>query len=107
MLTTNTTRKVCTGVVVNLTCTAEANPPAHTYLLYENDVLIDITGILGTWTKTMENGGEFTFRCEANNSIQGIGKSGNTTLTIVGEFEVIFNLKFSCIFIAKQYLKCS
>ena len=50
----------------------------------------------------MENGGEFTFRCEANNSIQGIGKSGDATLTIVGEFEVIFNLKFRRIFIAKQ-----
>ena len=40
----------------------------------------------------MENAGQFVFRCEANNSIpiQGIGKSGNTTLTVDGKFEVIF-----------------
>ncbi|XP_020600916.1 roundabout homolog 3-like [Orbicella faveolata] len=38
-------------------------------------------GISGAWMKTMETAGEFVFRCEANNSIQGIGKSGNTTFT--------------------------
>ena len=80
---------MCTGVVIHLTCTAEANPPVHTYLLYENDVLIN-TGMLGTWTKTMENAGRFVFRCEASNSIQGTGKSGNTTLTVDGEFEAVF-----------------
>ena len=39
--------------------------------------------------KTMQNAGQFVFRCEANNSIQGIGKSDNTILTVDGEFEVI------------------
>ena len=87
MLTTNTTSKVCTGVVINFTCTAEANPPVHTYLLYENDTTIKNMGISGTWIKTMENVGHFVFRCKANNSIQGIGKSGNTTLTVDGKFE--------------------
>ena len=47
-------------------------------------------GISGTWIKTMDNAGKFVFRCEANNSIEMIGKSGNTTLTVDGEFEVIF-----------------
>jgi len=71
-------------------CTAEANPPVHTYLLYENDVLINM-GISGTWTKTMKNSGQFMFRCEADNSIQTIGKSGNTSLTVDGgEFEAMF-----------------
>jgi len=46
--------------------------------------------MLGTWTKTMENAGRFVFRCEASNSIQGTGKSGNTTLTVDGEFEAVF-----------------
>ena len=87
MLTTNTTSKVCTGVVINCTCTAEANPPVHTYLLYEDDTAIKNMGISGTWIKTMENAGHFVFRCKANNSIQGIGKSGNTTLTVDGKFE--------------------
>lgn len=39
-LTTNTTSKVCTGVVINFICIAEANPAVHTYLLYENDTMV-------------------------------------------------------------------
>ena len=87
-LTTNTTSKVCTGVVINLTCTAEANPAVHTYILYENDTVITM-GISGTWIRTMKNAGQFVFRCETNNSVQGIGKSGDTILTVNGEFESI------------------
>ena len=89
-LITNTTSKVCTGDVINFTCTAEPNPPVYTYLLYENETVINNMGISGTWIKSLEYPGEFAFRCEANNSIQGIGKSGNTTLTVDGGFEVIF-----------------
>ena len=85
-LTTNTTSKVCSGVAINFTCTAEANPPVHTYLLYQNDTVIKNMGISGAWVKTMENDGHFVFRCEANNSIQGIGTSNDTLLTIDGEF---------------------
>jgi len=81
-LTTNTTSKVCTGIVINFTCSAEANPAVHTYLLFENDTMIKNMEISGTWMKTMETSGQFVFRCEANNSIQGIGKSGNTVLAV-------------------------
>ena len=94
-LNTNTTSKVCTGVVVSFTCTAEANPSVHSYLLYENDSMITNTGMSGAWIKTMNNAGEFVFRCETNNSIQGIGKSGNTILTVDGEL-----LWFCCMNIA-------
>jgi len=89
-LITNTTSKVCTGDVINFTCTAEASPPVHTYLLYENDTVIKNMGISGTWIKSLKKPGKFVFRCEANNSIQGIGKSSNTTLTVDGGFEVSF-----------------
>ena len=85
ILTTNTTNKVCTRDVIHFTCAAEANPPVHTYTLYQNVTVINNTGISGTWVKTMENAGMFVFRCEANNSIQRSGKSGNTTLTVDGE----------------------
>ena len=77
--------KVCTGVVIYFTCTAEANPPVHTYLLYENDTVVSSMGISGTWIKTMNNAGQFVFRCEANNSVRGIGRSGDTILTVGGE----------------------
>ena len=88
-LTTNATRKECTGVVIHFTCTAEANPAVHTYLLYENDTVIMSMSISGTWIKTVENAGIFVFRCEANNSIQGIGKSNDAILTVDGEFDLV------------------
>ena len=84
-LNTNTTSKVCAGVVITFTCTAEANPAVHTFLLYENGALIKNMGLSGTWIKTIENAGQFMFRCEANNSIQEIGKSNDTILTVNGE----------------------
>lgn len=83
-LTTNTTNKVCAGIIINFTCSAEANPAVHTYLLYEDDAVIYNMG-LGTVIKTMENVGQFVFRCEANNSVQDAGRSGDTILTVLGE----------------------
>ena len=80
---------MCSGVVINFTCTAEAKPPVHTYLLYENDTVIKNMGVSGTLIKTIGNAGHFVFRCEVNNSVLGIGKSSNTILTVDGEFEVI------------------
>ena len=73
---------------MNFNCTAEANPPVHTYVLYENNT-INNTERSGIWTKTMKTGGEFVFRCEANNSVQGIGKSSDTTLTVNGKFQYL------------------
>ena len=89
ILTRNTTSKVCRGVVIHFTCTAEANPPAHTHLLYENDTVVYSTGVSGTWVKTMEIAGKFVFRCDANNSIQGIGASNDTVLTVEGKVHLI------------------
>ena len=106
-LMTNATGKVCKGAVINFTCTAEANPPVHTYLLYENDTVITKMGISGTLIKTMENAGQYVFRCEANNSIQGIEKSGNTTLTVDGEFNVIVLTEFSCICVGNHTVSSS
>ena len=83
-LTTNTTENVCAGISINFTCSADANPAVHTYLLYENDTVIYNMG-LGTVIKTMETAGQFLFRCEANNSVQDVGRSRDTILTVLGE----------------------
>jgi len=83
-LTTNTTKEVCAGIIINFTCSAEANPAVHTYLLYENDTVIYNMG-LGTVIKRMENAGHFVFRCEANNSVGDTGTSSDTILTVLGE----------------------
>ena len=90
-LITNTTSRVCTGDVINFTCTAEANPPVHTYLLYENDTVINNMGISGIWVKTIENAGKFVFRCEANNSIQRIGASNNAVFTVNGKVHLFLH----------------
>ena len=83
-LTTNTTDKVCAGIIINFTCSAEANPAVHTYLLYENDTAIYNMG-LGTVIKTMKNAGQLVFRCEANNSVQATARSRDTILTVLGK----------------------
>jgi len=88
-LTTNTTKRVCKGVVINFTCTAEANPAVHTYLFYQNDTPVTNMGVSGAWIKTVDVAGQFVFRCEANNSVKEIGKSSDTILYVDGKFEVI------------------
>ena len=80
-LNTNITSEVCTGIIINFTCTTEANPPVHTYLLYENGTVIGSRTVI----KTMDTAGLFVFRCEANNSVQGSGSSSDTILTVGGE----------------------
>ena len=85
ILITNSSSKVCSRDVINFTCTAEANPAVHNYLLFNNDTVIANMGISGTLITTFENAGQFMFRCEANNSVQGIGKSNESFLTIGGE----------------------
>jgi len=57
-------------------------------LLYENDTVIDNMG-LGTMIKTMENAGQFVFRCEANNSVQDTGRGSDTILTVLGELALL------------------
>ena len=55
-------------------------------------------GISGTCLKIVGNAGQFVYRCEANNSIQGIGKSSDTILTVDGEFHLFHLIKFQFYF---------
>ena len=84
-LTANiSSNKACTGIIVNFTCMAEANPQVHTYALYENDDMIVNMDGSGEWIRPLNTHGKVIYRCEANNS-EGTGKSSNTTLTVGGE----------------------
>ena len=78
--------KVCAGVVVRFTCTAEvANPAPHTYTLFENEsAVVQHMESPGVWIRQLNTAGEVTYRCEARNSI-GNDSSGNTTITVEGE----------------------
>lgn len=74
---------VCRGSTVQLTCTADANPPVHTYVLFQNGTR-NSTNEFGTWTKIMNSSGKFFFKCEAYSS-KGNGTSKDTLLNVDGE----------------------
>jgi len=76
---------VCKGIVVTFTCTADANPPVHTYRLYENGVMIENLGGSGMTTKALNTCGQFNYNCDASNS-EGTGTSNNTVVIVEGEF---------------------
>ena len=84
--------QVCADVVVNFTCTAEsANPPPHTYTLFENGspVVQNMTSPGGI--RRLTTTGEVTYRCEARNSL-GYDSSSNTTFNVGGQ---LHNERFS------------
>ena len=88
-LNTNITRdKVCKGIVVNFTCTADANPVVDTYTLYENGEIVNIDQS-GVWIREVNTSGEVVYRCEANNSV-GSERSSDVTLTVEGELIYLF-----------------
>ena len=79
---------MCADVVANFTCTVEdANPPSHTYTLFENGspVVQNMTSP-GVWIKALKTAGEVTYRCEARNSI-GYNSSSITTFIVEGRFQ--------------------
>jgi len=76
--------RVCAEIVVNFTCTADANPEVDTYKLYENgDMIVNMDGS-GVWIRTLNTGGQFDYRCEANNSV-ATETSSVTTLIVDGK----------------------
>ena len=82
---------VCTGMVVNFTCTVEAtNPAVDTFTWYENGSLISSKTDSGVWIKALDTGGEVTYRCQADNSV-GTSNSDNITFIAGGEATGFFN----------------
>lgn len=71
---------VCRGSTVQLTCTADGNPPVHTYVLFKNGTR-DSIDKFGTWTKLMNTSGKFVFKCEAHSS-KGNGTSKDTLFIV-------------------------
>ena len=74
---------VCRGSTVTFTCTADANPPVHTYVFFENGKRVN-TGKFGSWTKIMNSSGKFVFKCETHSS-KGNGISRDTLLNVDGK----------------------
>ena len=72
---------ICEGDVFNLSCSADGNPPVHTYLLFENDTLLNTSGN-SVVTRTSA-GGVLVYRCEANNTVGTA--NATTTVTVNGK----------------------
>ena len=97
-LITNVTNKVCAGITVRFTCSADANPPVRTFFLYENNASIGRMENVGTFIKKIDSIGHFVFRCEVNNSVQGLSRSGYTMLIVNGKLAQIY-----CIVVMVQF----
>ena len=69
---------ICHGDVFNISCSADGNPPVLTYLLFENDTLVNTSGSLLV-TRTASAGGMLVYRCEANNTVG----TANATATVI------------------------
>ena len=76
--------KACTGEVISFNCSANANPGVMSYQLFENGTAILNTSASGMWSKTLESGGVFVYKCMANNSL-GSEYSMSVTVTVNGK----------------------
>jgi len=76
----NTNNTFFAGTTLKFTCTADANPRAHTYTLYENGV--GDADMNGVWMRQWNTAGLFNYSCEANNSLGTNFTSSNTTFTV-------------------------
>ena len=73
---------ICQGDVFNLSCSADGNPPVHSYSLLENDTLLNTSGS-SVVTRTASTGEVLVYRCEANNTVGTANVS--TTVTVNGK----------------------
>ena len=84
--------KVCAGIIVLFTCTADANPEVNNFTLYENDTMLNMSRS-GERIKAISKHGRVTYTCEGNNSV-GSKKSSSITLNVEGELACNVNSFF-------------
>ena len=79
------TQRICAGMVVNFTCTVGAsNPAIDTFTLYENISVVSSKRDSGVWIRALNNGGEVSYNCDVNNSVDTSSK-GYVNFTVEGE----------------------
>ena len=72
---------VCKGDVISITCSADGKPAVHTYQLFENERSVnDGNSSAGVWIRKYLKGGEFSYRCVANNTVGTAEKTVNVTV---------------------------
>ena len=55
--------------MIGFNCSADAGPSVTSYQLFENETAILDANPSGMWKRNVSNGGVFTYRCMANNSL--------------------------------------
>ena len=73
---------ICQGDVFNISCSTDGNPPVHTYLLFENDTLLNTSGS-SVVTRTASAGVVLVYRCEAYITVGTA--NATTTVTVNGK----------------------
>ena len=72
---------VCKGDVISITCSADGKPAVHTYQLFENERSVnDGNSSAGVWIRKDLKGGDFSYRCVANNTVGTAEKTVNVTV---------------------------
>ena len=72
---------VCKGDVISITCSADGKPAVHTYQLFENEIPVNDGNIsAGVWMRKDLKGGDFSYRCVANNTVGTTEKTVNVTV---------------------------
>ena len=78
----------CQGDVFSLSCSTDRKPAVEEYQLFENDVLVSRSSSSPLiWTKTASTGGEFVYRCVAENAA---GTANATRTIIVNGKEILY-----------------
>ena len=93
--------KACVGDVVNFTCSAHANPAVSLYQLFENDTALLDTNAVGMWNRRFTSGGEYFYKCVANNTLGSIN-STSVMLMVNGNFFELCRSKFSLLPFASE-----
>ena len=71
---------VCKGDAISISCSANGKPVVHTYLLFENEILVnDGNSSAGVWIRKDLKGGDLSYRCVTNNTVGTAEKTLNVT----------------------------
>ena len=80
-MSTNST--LCLDDVISLECTADADPPAHQYLIFVNDELLETFNTSRISFNTSIAGNN-TYSCQPENTV-GLGESASILINTKGK----------------------
>lgn len=76
--------RACKDDILNLNCSADSRPSAHTYQLFENGTLVCDVSNSGVWMRRMSSPGVFVYNCVVNN-VRGTSNGTGVTVAVNGK----------------------